>query len=506
MNKSIRKSLAKGKRRVRQRLERARRLLSRGAQVARSRVQYEISDRVSGIAYGGIGLINNLIKKIGLADEINGQLNLLKQHRPYHESDHVLNIVINAFCGGRTLEEIELRRNDEALLDALGLESLPDPTTAGDFCRRFGIEDVESLLEAINRTRVKIWKEQDPAFTSETARIDVDGSIVPTEGECKQGMDISYNGVWGYHPLLVSLANTREALFVVNRSGNRPSHDGCVPWIDRAVALCREGGFTDVLLRGDTDFSITGEFDRWTAEGVRFVFGYDAKKNLIAMADHQPDDTYRELVRRTEETLEGSGRQRPENVKDRIITEREFEVMRPLSEEVTEFDYEPVKCSNAYRVVAVRKTLSHDKGQERLFESIRYLFYITNDRTMSAEQVIQEAHDRCEQENLIEQLKHGVRALHAPTQTLEANWAYMVMTTLAWNLKAWLALSYPVSPRWATEHEQQRERLLTMEFRTFLAAIINIPCQIVRTGRRIVYRVLSWNPWQHVFFRLVDVL
>ena len=378
------------------------------------------------------------------------------------------------------------------------------------FRRRFVLDELASgivaLMDAINETRLEIWRQQPDSFTATTARIDADGTVVSTEGECKQGMDIAYNGVWGYGPLLISLANTSEPLFLVNRPGNRPSHEGAALWQNKAIALCRRAGFSDILLRGDTDFSITTEFDRWSEQGVRFIFGYDARKNMIAKAESAPEALYHQLELRAEREIQTRPRRRPENVKDRIVVEREYRVMRPESEEVFDFEYRPVKCEKTYRVVALRKNLSIEKGHAVLFDDVRYFFYITNDFSLTADQVVHEARQRCNQENLIEQLKNGVRALHAPVNTLHANWAYMVMTALAWSLKAWIALLLPVSPRWAESHAEQRRLVLSMEFRKFVAAFINIPCQIVRTGRRIVYRLLAWNEWQLVLFRALDAI
>jgi len=210
------------------------------------------------------------------------------------------------------------------------------------------------------------------------------------------------------------------------------------------------------------------------------MFGYDARANMVERAENAPDRLYHELVRRAERELLTDPRRRPENVKDRIVREREFRAIRPKSEEIFDFEYQPVKCKTSYRVVALRKNLSIEKGHAVLFDDVRYFFYITNDRALSADQVVQEARQRCNQKNLIAQLKGDVRALHAPVNTLNANWAYMVMAALAWNLKAWTALLLPVYPRWAAPHIEQRRRLLSMDFRTFVAALIHVPCQIVR--------------------------
>src|SRR5947209_11269535 len=246
-----------------------------------SNIQYEIGDRGRGVVYGGIGALHLLVRKLGLAEAIDERLHLLKIHLPYHESDHVLNIAYNALCDGTCLEDIELRRNDEVFLDALAARRIPDPTTAGDFCRRFQPEDVHTLLDLFNDIRKQAWAGQPDAFF-EQARIDADGTLVDTTGACKQGMDIAYNGTWGYHPLVVSLANTGEVLGLVNRSGNRPSHEGAAAEVDRCLTVCFRGGFRRVLLRGDTDFSQTEHLDRWHADGrIRFIFGYDSHANLV---------------------------------------------------------------------------------------------------------------------------------------------------------------------------------------------------------------------------------
>jgi hypothetical protein len=173
---------------------------------------------------------------------------------------------------------------------------------------------------------------------------------------------------------------------------------------------------------------------------------------------------------------------------------------------VAEFDYRPSACGTTYRMIVVRKNITHEKGDVRLFDEVRYFFYITNDRSSTPAEVVFSCNDRCNQENLIEQLRNGPRAFRAPLDNLYSNWAYMVMTALAWNLKAWTALWLPETGRWAEQHRTQKQRVLRMEFRTFINALLKIPCQIIRTGGKIVYRLLNWNPWLPVFRRLTTEL
>jgi hypothetical protein len=425
-------------------------------------IHYEYADRVRGLCAGGIGAIFLMAQRLELVKEIDRDLHLLKRHLPYHESDHVLNIAFNILAGGQRIEHLELRRNDEVYLDALGAKRIPDPTTAGDFCRRFTEPDVITLMDIFNQVRLRVWGQQPSEFLDE-AIVDADGTIVPSDAECKQGMDFAYDGQYGYHPLLISLANTAEPLFSFNRSGNRPSQELADVYLDKAVKLC-----------------------------IR--------------ADELPPEAFSLLKRPPRYQIKTTPREKPERFKEEIVRERGYENIRLIEEMVAEFDYKPYACKTSYRMIVVRKLVEVEKGQNRLFEEYRYLFYITNDRTMTAEEVVFSANDRCDQENLIAQLKSGVRALTAPVDDLVSNWAYMVMGSLAWSLKAWSALLIPVAPRHQAKHKAEKRTLLRMEFATYCAALIQMPCQIVRSGRRLVYRFLSWNPWQGVFLRLVERL
>ena len=470
-----------------------------------SNIQYAPSDRVRGLDSGGIGAMHLVARSTGLVAAIDQHVQVLKVHLPYHESDHVLGIAYNVLCGGTCLQDIELRRQNEVYLDALGAQRIPDPTTAGDFCRRFEAADIEALHTAINATRVGVWRAQPAAFFEE-AVIDADGTLAETTGQCKEGMDIAYTGVWGYHPLVVSLANTGEPLYLVNRSGNRPSSEGAAERFDQARTLCHEAGFRRITFRGDTDFTQTRHLDRWDAEGVRFVFGSDARANVIRSADALPVHAWTPLVRRAPYTIQTEPRQRPVNVKAATIVERAFKNLRLEAEAVAEFAYQPTACTKPYRMVVVRKNISVERGEQRLFDEVRYFFYLTNDTASPAAEVVFLANNRCNQENLIEQLKHGVGAMGMPVDTLMSNWAYMVMAALAWTLKAWFALRLPETGRWTVRYAAEKTAVLRMEFKAFLNAFVRVPVQVVRTSRRIVFRLLAWNPWQHVLLRGVDHL
>jgi hypothetical protein len=446
-------------------------------------IAYQVGERTRAVGYGGLGVMHKLVCRLGLDQAINREVSVLKAHLPYHESDHVLNLAYNILSGGSCLEDIERLRQDESYLDGLGAERIPDPTTAGDFLRRFSRADLLSLQEAINGVRRRVWAQQGREFLKEGI-IDVDGTIAGTTGACKGGMEMSYKGIWGYAPLLVTLANTKEVLYLENRSGNQKSGDqAAVEWIDRGIELVSRS-FAQVWVRGDTDFSLTSHFDRWD-ERVKFVFGYDAMRNLVQQADKLADKEWQPLARAARYEIQTKARRRPENVKEQVVKTRAYRNLALQGEAVAEFAYQPARSQKVYRMVALRKNLSVAKGELRLFDQIKYFFYITNDWKKTAAEIVLFANQRCDQENVIEQLKNGVGAMRMPSSDLHSNWAYMITAALAWNLKAWfgLLMGDPVAGA----------AIMRMEFKKFLWRFMQLPCQIVKTGRRVVYRILTYR-------------
>jgi len=456
------------------------------------KVHYEIGAKMDAMSYGGMGAVHRLVTKLGLAEKIDEALQLLKVHLPYHESDHVLNLAYNVLCGGTRLEDIERLRHDTAYMNALGAELIPDPTTAGDFCRRFSEEAVSQLMESINAVRPKLWRSRGRDFLGPIAYIDVDGTMAPTYGKKKAGMDISYKGIWGYAPLIVSLANTKEVLYVVNRPANVPSHTDAARWIDGAIEQVSPHA-ERVCVRGDTDFSLTKHFDGW-AEKVDFIFGMDANAALCTRAEVLDEACWRRLERKPKSVpLTDQTRQRFQtDEKARIVREREYVNLELNYEDVAEFEYQPGKCKQSYRVVALRKNISKMKGENVLLDEIRYFFYITTRTDLSAAELVRCANERCDQENVIEQLKNGVNALRVPLYDLVSNWAYMVIAALAWNIKSWFAMMM--------HRKRDRAAYIAMEFRGFIHSMILIPCRVIRRARSVTLRLIGYQPTLDRFF------
>ncbi|MFQ5779100.1 MAG: IS1380 family transposase [Terriglobia bacterium] len=453
-------------------------------------LHYEVSARTAGIDCGGLGLVRLLVQKLGLAASINARVKVLRRHLPYRESDHVLNLIYNLMSGGSCLQDVQARRQDVGYLEALGAEKIPAPSTEGDFLRRFEEpETVDELMEAFHEGRVKVWARQ-PARFFKQATIDADGTMAPTQGECKAGIGLSYDGQWGYHPLVVSLAESNEVLYVLNRPGNRPSHEDAAHYLDRSIALTRKAGFKKVLLRGDTDFTQTRHLDRWSEQRVNFVFGMNAMRSLVRRAEELPETAWGKLRRKKKGKRR---RRRRANIKQRLVRQAGYRKLRLVEERVAEFPHQPEACDRTYRMVVVRKRVRMERGQRRLFEEQRYLFYLTNlePREASPARVVLLSNRRCNQENVVEQLKNGVQAMRMPSDTLESNWAYLAIAAQVWNLKAWLGMVQP--------HEGFGRQLMRMEFRGFLRQVIQLPCQILRQGRRLIYRLLAVNEWTEAF-------
>lgn len=503
VKKKLHNELARRKRNLGKRLKRKLSARRKGPAMAASNVQYEMSGRINATVCGGLPAVHQAVRKTGLDRAINEGAALLKQHRPYFDSDHVLAIAYTVLCGGTCIEDLKAVREDTALLDALGASRLPAPSTAGDYLRRFETqEQIDALQDVINIKRRELWLRQDEEFRS-VGIINVDGTLAPTTGEHKLGTDFAYDGSFGYHPLVVSLHNTREPLFLLNRSGNSVSHGGSPHYIDRALDLAA-GVFREVCLRGDTDFSLTEHLDDWDRK-CTFVLGVDARSNMVELAESLDETQWEQLERGPKYEIRTQPRQTRPNVKTQKVRERRYKNLRLCGEQVADFDYKPGKCEKTYRIVVLRKNISVERGDDVLFDEIRYFFYITNDFVSDKHMVVYFSNGRADHENDIDQLKNAVGAMNSPSHDLLSNGAFMVIAALAWTLKAWMGLLAP-----ATKPDDRGrtlgDRLLRMEFRTFVRGFITHPCQILRQSRRIICRILGYQETTPDLFRMIEAI
>jgi hypothetical protein len=246
-----------------------------------------------------------------------------------------------------------------------------------------------------------------------------------------------------------------------------------------------------VTIRGDTDFSHTEQLDRWDAAGRQFILGMDAHPKLVKLAEALEEKAWKAFEREPKYEILTEPRRQSFRHKEQIVVERQFQNQKLVGEAVAEIQYRPSKCRREYRVIILRKNLRVQKGERALFDDARYCFYITNRRD-KPEEIVGLAHGRCDPENVVEQLKNGVNAMRMPVSDLVSNWAYLVIAALAWNLKAWYGLLVP--------NRERGMELVKMEFRRFLNAVLLLPCQIARTARQVIYRILGYNRWLRDFF------
>jgi len=237
-----------------------------------------------------------------------------------------------------------------------------------------------------------------------------------------------------------------------------------------------------VTIRGDTDFSHTEQLDRWDTEGHRFILGIDAHPKLVGLAEALGKEAWKTFARQPKYEILTEPRPKAFRYKEQVVVEREFVNQKLVGEALAEIQYKTRQVPPGVSGGDPAQEPECAEGEKALFDEVRYFFYITN-RTDKAEKIVGLANGRCDQENVIEQLKNGVNAMRMPVADLLGNWSYMVIAALAWNLKAWYGLLMP--------NRERGIELVKMEFRRFLSAVMLLPCQIARTARKVVYKD-SW--------------
>ena len=434
------------------------------------------SERSDTTPYGGLALAAGLVRRLEIARDLDQELSLLSSHRPFHESDHVLTHVYNLFAGGTCIEDIADLQTSEPVRRMLGAARISDPTTAGDFLRRFDTASLKSLDRVIDQAQEKVWKRRYGKTKAARAIVDLDSHVRPVYGDQKEGTDFTYKGSFGYHPLVISMAGTLECLRLVNRSGNAPSAEGSEDHLRELFPMLGRR-FKQVIVRGDSAFAKQAIFDACDEAGHGFAVVSGQQKNFTSLFEALPGEVwkpYREHDERKQRR--GKRRKRGINRRQERARSRGKRDLQLKEQWIAEIAYQPERSQRPYRLIARYQEIDeHEQGE--LFLLSRFRYVLSNlPPSVSAQEVMDLTYQRCDQENLIEQLQSGVAAMRMPTGGMDSNAAFLTCARLAHNLKPWLAqLALPIETmRW--------------EWKRFRRAYVYCAARVVHTARQVHVR------------------
>jgi hypothetical protein len=450
----------------------------------------EVHERSTVTPVGGLVLVAEFLRRFGVARCIDEHVDVFQVHRPYYESDHVLAQALNLYAGGTCLEDQAALQHDEGVLRLLGAVRIPDPTTAGDFLRRFDPAvnpgSLEGLRAANDQIQSSVWSQLagKRRRKREWAIVDLDGHTKVLYGEQKEGADFDYRGRWSYSALMASLAGTGECLGVRLRGGNVRSSEGAAALLDEILPRLK-ASFRRVLVRADSDFDRRDVREMCEAHGVSFAFvgraipGRSDHGDALAGAAWRPFDPRALRQQLEREAAPGfRARRRGRSRRRAQAQERGYWALQLQGQHVAEV---PWKDS---RLVLRRQRIAESVGQWALFDTYRYRYVVTNlPSSWSADDVIDATYQRCDQENVIEQLGSGIAAWRMPVGELAGNAAWLEIARLAWNLGKWIAelVLPPEVVRW--------------KWKRFRRAFVYVAAEVVRHGRQVRLRFSPSHRW-----------
>jgi len=426
--------------------------------------------------FGGLSLVVQLMHRLGWQEAIDRRVHVLKVRQGYRESDHLLHLVNSIFAGGTCVEDVERLRQDEVYGRMLNVTQVTDPTTMGDFMRRFGRSEVNDLKEAIWDLRTEAWGRAGHRLPRHVTA-DLDSKVQEVYGNCKQGADYSWKKTFSYHPEMLSLAETGEWLDAVNRSGNEPSGEKAAYLLRRNLPRLRSQ-FHTVCVRGDVKFGRTDVLDVCRDHDTQVCVGWAAHPNLVEMAAALPKRAWQVLDRTAGQPAPAAPKRRRHrrNLRRQKARRRGYTDKRLQQEQVAEFAYRPTadgrRLDRTYRMVVIRKQIEV-AGKTGLFDVFEYRFLLTDLEEPRLDRLVKYAYGRSNQENLIEQAQNGVSAFRMPTGELLANEVWMLAAMVAQCLKSWLCLL-----------GLGRDKL-TWEWKRFRFAFVYVVARVIRTARQL---------------------
>lgn len=396
--------------------------------------------------HAGAVLLQEMVERGHLPQMIDDELQVKTRARGYRESDHVLALSWNLILGGSCLSDVEALRGDPGTLRLLGVQALPAPWTLGEYLRKFGLGDICDLQRLLRRAAA-VYR---PFQSWPGCTIDLDASIYAQASTEKQGSRKAYNGEVGYHPLFAFCAETTELLYSHLLAGNRYPTTKAIWLMEQVLRTIPEGAKRQ--LRADSAFYTWPLIDWLEEHDFTWAITADLTKAL---------------------------RQQVEKLAEQAWKKNKFY----RGAQVAEFCFRPVHRPKAYRYVVKRERRTDKKGQAYW----SYHVIMTNDTRRRAAKVVKWYMGRCTVENQIKEHKHGFSLEKLPTKQFHANWAYLLIGQLAYNLVVWFKrLVLP-------------ERYHTATIKTLRHHLFNLAGKIVQTGRQFFLAISEEYRYQDVW-------
>jgi len=450
----------------------------------------EVDDHSPVTSYGGLILFSEFVRRFKVAEKIDDNVEVLKLHLPYLESDHILAQAANLYVGGTCIEDMANLQNSEAVRRLFGACRLPDPTTAGDFLRRFDDRynpgSLDGLRRAVDEVQDAVWKrlaKKEGSRKRECAVLDIDGHTKKLYGAQKEGADFSREGTWSYHPLLISMAGTGECLAVMNRPGNLRSSNGAAEVLDGTLERVGQR-FQSILVRADSDYERKDILQTCQRHGAYFALVGRAFRNRPGIAESIPEQEWIPFTTRAERQKEerrkkgATSRRRRGNLRRERARERGYKDLYLAGQWVAEVPWTPKGLEEPCRLIIRRQLIEHRRGQQFLFTDYRYRYVLTNlPPSWSAQAVIDATYERCDQENVIEQMGSGLAAWRMPVGEFAGNSAWLEIARLAWNIARWVAqLALPAE-------------VIRWKWKRFRQAFVYLTAHVIKGGRQIWVRL-----------------
>lgn len=405
-------------------------------------------------SFAGLRFVFELAEKLGVMARLRG-ITVKKRRRGIPIEDFVMSLASSFLVGGDSLSDLAVLREESVTRDlCFGLE-VPAPTTAGERLRSFSLGHIRQLDRAHRETCREILER---ASSSEALTLDVDSSIIEVYGYQKQGARFGYSGVRGLHPLLAFAHKERLLLGARLRAGNRASSDGVVSFLDDVLGVIPAQ--RRVRLRMDAGF-YGKPVERFCVErGLGFSISAKLTARLRAEIEALPAGAWASY---------------------------------PWEEEAewAELRYRPQGWSKDYRLL-VKRTPWYEKEQ-RLIDQ-HFLTAVITNLPGAPSSLIRYHLARGGAENYIEEFKSGIGAAHLPSQSFQANWVWLLIAALAYNL----AQAFKLLLLAASDHAQQIKKLRLHW--------LCVAARFIRTGRRWILALARGPDTANAFTRLQDQL